>query len=44
MTMSRAVVKFEERLRNDQQLRERREMIRGALIKKAKRKYNITIA
>ena len=44
MTMSRAVVKFEESLRNDRKLRQRIEMIRGALIKKAKRKYNITIA
>ena len=44
MTVSRGVIKFEERLRNDRRLRQRIEMIKGDLIKKGKRKYDITIA
>ena len=44
MTMSWAVIKFEESLRNDRHFRQRIEMIKEDLIKKGKRKYDITIA
>jgi putative transposase len=44
MTVSRGVIKFEESLRNDRRFRQRIEMVKGDLIKKGKRKYDITIA
>ena len=42
--MSQGVIKFEEKFRNDEYLREMIEVIKTDLLKMGKRKYHVTIA